>query len=412
MGKYIKTQYFDTHESIMGLAEDLVQNPMYLYNDKKGIRVTWYNPNTEKSTLDPGSKMTYSQLGDESSIRYNRINGVYLYQFPKIEFNFEDDEFGMHNGPIEGESYILPNKFEPLDGAFFVVEHIKDSPWLFKVTSVQPDTFENGANAYKISFSLDRTTDRDILNNVVDTFEYIDVRDGDNLKAVVRSDKLERARTLDRLNTSLCTYFYELFYHNSVQTFIYHWYNNYQMYDPFAIEFMIHNRLMEPIQNIMYVTHMTVLGRAFSLDYARTFFRAFELKDKKLLQRSTRRSQADFISDMTSIFYSVFDDFFALNHKVLDVENGPLNPRGVITLIDDEFVERILTNSKYCCCTRRFLNIVISYFNNEDIWYPEIEVDLEQLLITEDKKEFDCIIFYYMLLTIFCIDNEIKKLLS
>ena len=57
MGKFINTKYFDTQDKLVQMNNDLVQNPFYLFNDKKGTKVkAYYNINKEKSTLDPGSK--------------------------------------------------------------------------------------------------------------------------------------------------------------------------------------------------------------------------------------------------------------------------------------------------------------------------------------------------------------------
>lgn len=413
MGKYINTKYADSHESIMGLAEDLVKNPLYPFNSKKGIRVTWFNSNTEKSTLDSGSLLAYSQTGNNSPIRFNQINGVYLYQFPKIEFDFEDDEFGMHNVPIEGESFILPNTFVPLDGDFFIVEHIKDSRWLFKVNKVQMDTFENGSNGYKVSWILDQTTDKSVVENVPDdaVYEYIDVEEGTNLKAVVKKTNYIKAKDLDEVSVTVCKYFFEIFYNHQVQTFIWHWLNGSRIYDPFVIEFMKRNKLMDPIRDTVYVTHMTELENTFTLDYMRSVYRAFELRDKNTLARSERHSSAEYISDPGTIFYSMFDNYYAMTYDVVIQENE-YGSNNLIEVLGDDLYDHIMNNTKYGDDNMRFLNIIISYFNNEPIMYPNIISDLEMLPAATNHALTVEQTFYYILFVIFCIDNEIKNLLS
>ena len=50
MGKFLNTQYYDTVDSLVKMNEDLVQNPFYLYNDKKeeiiikflALRCNWF----------------------------------------------------------------------------------------------------------------------------------------------------------------------------------------------------------------------------------------------------------------------------------------------------------------------------------------------------------------------------------
>lgn len=415
MGKFIDTRYNNFHESVAKIGEDLVKNPFYLFNDKKGIRVTFYNPNIEKSTLDPGSLLAYAQTGKNSPIRFDKINELYLYQFPRIEFNFEDDDFGLHNDPIEGESYILPNIFDPIEGGFFTVNHLKDSTWLFKVTKVQKDTFDNGGNGYKISWILDQTTNKEILDNIVGEYDYIDVESGTNLKAVVRHDKFKKAKILDDLSVTLCNYFYELFYNSSVQTFIWQWLNCSRMYDPFAIEFMKRNKLMDPIQSKVFVTHMTELTQTFSIDYNRSIYRAFELKDKTALKASAIQSQADFISDMGTIFHSMFDDYYMMTYHVIaadDIDDMYVAHKDLIEIMGADLYNHIMNGEKYSDTYLRFLNIIISHFNEDTIWYADLQRDIEFLPAATNHALTVEQTFYYLLFTIYCIDYEIRKLLS
>ena len=62
MGKIIETNYHETVGKITSFATDLVNNPFYVLNDKKPSIVTYYNINKEKSSLDPGSKLSYDNI--------------------------------------------------------------------------------------------------------------------------------------------------------------------------------------------------------------------------------------------------------------------------------------------------------------------------------------------------------------
>lgn len=406
MGKFIDTQYYDTVDSLVKMNEDLVQNPFYSYNDKKCTKVRYYNINNEKTTLDPGSKLAYTDIGDESPIRFNIIHGLYLYQFIKAELNFENGEFGLESNPLTGESYILPNTIIPTDGDFFEVDHIKDSTWLFKVTDVQRDTLDNGSNVYKIGWSLDRTTNKDILKNVVEEFKYVDVEKGSNLKAIVKLEKYEVAERLDQMGTSLRKYFRGLFYSDQIQTFTYKWYNEYAMYDPFAVEFIIRNALLDDHMDYLHIKHQMSVPNTFVIDYDRTLYRAFEERNKDRLFHSRYQSQADQITDITSIFNTRYEDYFALNYNVIAEENGPFNPRGIIPIMEEELINHVMSGEMYTDHDKLFNNIIIKYFNNEDI-YKE---DIDSILYIDFEPVKD--IFYKTLLLIFCVDFYTKKLLS
>lgn len=406
MGKFIDTQYYDTVDSLVKMNEDLVQNPFYYYNDKKCTKVRYYNINNEKTTLDPGSKLAYTDIGDDSPIRFNIIHDLYLYQFIKAELNFENGDFGLESNPLTGESYILPNTIIPTDGDFFEVDHIKDSTWLFKVTDVQRDTLDNGSNVYKIGWSLDRTTNHDILKNIVEEFKYVDTVQGSNLKAIVKLEKYDVAKRLDELGTSLRQYFRGLFYSDKIQTFTYKWYNEYNMYDPFAIEFIIRNGLLEDHSDYLHIKHQSNIPSTFVIEYDRTLYRAFETRNKDKLFHSKYQSQADMITDVTSIFNTRYEDYFALNYNVVAEENGPFNPRGIIPIMDEDLINHIMSGELYTEHDKIFNNIFVKYFNNEDIYKD----DIDSILYIDFDPVKD--IFYKTLLLIFCVDFYTKKLLS
>ena len=73
MGKILETTYHDTVEKITSFNSSLVNNSFYVLNDKKPSIVTYYNINKDKSSLDPGSKLSYNNIGKDTSIRFNKI---------------------------------------------------------------------------------------------------------------------------------------------------------------------------------------------------------------------------------------------------------------------------------------------------------------------------------------------------
>ena len=411
MGKFVNTNYVDSIDNIIDVNKKLINNPFYLFNDKgRGFKVTYYNINKAQSTLDPGSKISYTDLGDNSPIRYNKIYDFLLFQLNKFEINLENGDFGLEAEPITGESYILPNTIVPMDGDYFEIDHVKDSTWLFKVTDSSMDTLDNGSNCWKINWQLDRTSNREILNNVVDEFEFITTIEGTNTKAVVLRKDYKIAQQLDDLATTLRNYFRGLFYSDKIQSFTYQWYNFYNMYDSYSIEFIIRNKLLYSSSNYLSVQHQIQLPSTFSIDYDRCVFRAFELKDIKLLASCKYQAQANLINDVTSIFHTRYENYFALDYNVIAEENSPFNPRMIIPIIDEDLIDRIINNNKYNLVDddkrKMFNNVFIKYFNNESINNDDIEY------INEIDFEPIEQIYYKVLLLIFCVDSYTKNLLS
>ena len=404
-GRFINTTYKDTMDSIISIHEDLIKNPFYLYNDKKGVKVKYYNQNTEKSTLDKGSGLTHSNIGDNSSIRFNVIDNLFIYQFPKAELNFENGEFGLESEEISGESYILPNTIIPYDGDYFEVPYIKDSSWLFRVISSQKDTLENGSNVYRINWTLDRTTNKDILTNVVEYYEYINVREGTNIKSVVKKSNYDKALRLEDLSSSLKEYFIDLFYSNTIQTFMFEYHAKAVMYDPFLIEFIIRNNLLErDNSDYIYIDHKINPGVTFNIDYKKSLYYAFEKRDIKRFANSIYQSQADMISNSGSIF-NIWNDniYYKMNYRMANT-NNPY--QYIIPIMDEELRDNILNNNRYEDDEELYKNIFIKYFNNEDI-YEEDFACIDYIDYGTNRE-----IFYNIILLIFCIDYYIKYILT
>ena len=194
MGKILETTYRDTVEKITGLNSTLINNSFYTLNDKKPTLVTYYNIDRDASTLDPGSKIAYDNIGKDSPIRFNKIKDFIIYGFSRIEMDTQNDEFGLEADRISGECFVLPNTIIPTEGDYFEVDHITDSTWLFIITDVQRDTLENGSNVYKLSYKLEYVDHDRIQECVTDNYTMIEKREGTNISKIVKSDALEIAK--------------------------------------------------------------------------------------------------------------------------------------------------------------------------------------------------------------------------
>ena len=411
MGKFINTTYQNAVDSITNMNKDLISNPFYLFNNNKPTKVTYYNICLDKSTLDPGSELAYTNIGDKSPLRFNVIHDMYIYQFPRIEVNLENGDFGQESSSIEGESYILPNTIKPMEGDYFEVEHIKDRKWLFRINSVDLDTLDNDNNVWKINWSLDRGDNREILKNVVNNFEYIISPEGTNTKAVVELSDYQFALELDNFTSSLREYFKDLFYDEHVQTFTYKWYNESTMVDPFSIEFIQRNDLLSDSENqYWYVKQQVVLPKTFAIDYNRSIFMAFEKHDKDCIMNYQYQSQADYIDDAISIFATRYEPYFALNYKTYYFDtNTPTTPKGIIPVLSEDFILHIATGELYTKEDdekKLYLNTIIKWFKNDKITKEDIcHIKCIDLNTTEE-------IYYHLLFLIFVLDQYTKQLLS
>lgn len=406
MGKIIETNYHETVGKITTFATDLINNTFYTINDKKPSIVTYYNINTEKSSLDPGSKLAYDNIGDNSPIRFNKINDFILYGIDKIQLNTETDDFGLEAEKISGEGYILPNTIIPYEGDYFEVEHIKDSTWLFIVTDVQKDTLDNGSNAYKIQYKLEYVDHERLQRQIVEDFKMIEKREGTNIVKIVESNKYERAAAMDKAAVMLKNYFNDLFYNNKVQTFIYTDLTEWRIYDPYMIEFLIRNSILDNgLDSFVYVCHQLEVNKTFTMDYDKTFFRAIELQSKDKFANAERTIKLEDIISYGTTFAGRYEHYFKAKYiKPLAGYSG--------TCISDELYYAILDNkliediSDTEINSPLWMNIIIKYFNGGEI----IPAEVESIINLDFNDSISA--FYIIPVLIFCLEYAIEKLLN
>lgn len=405
MGKIIETIYHDSVSNITSFGPAVLNNSFYMLNDKKPVICTYYNINKLKSTLDPGSKLPYDNIGNQTPFRFNKINDFLLYGIDRIELQTDIDEYGYEADKITGDAYILPNTITPTEGDYFEIEHITDSTWLFMVTDVQRDTMKDGSNVFKVQYKLEYVEHDRLMQDIVDEFQLIETRDGTNISHVVLKINLEKAKRQDQVAVMLKKYFNDLFYNVRVQTFTYMDLTEWRIYDPYMIEFLIRNKILDNgYDDYIYVCHQLMLPATFAIDYDRSFFRAFEKKSKKLLSKSTRAIEPENFVSYGTTFYSRYEAYFKAHYCYNNyVDRGQPFP--------DELMYTILDNQLIpfdCHDNQVWKNVLIKYFNTDKISITDQEIESIENMQFERSVEA----FYMIPLLIFCLEKSIEILIS
>lgn len=395
--KFINTKHKMILSSLTQSFKEHLKNPYYIHMDKKPNITCYYNQDTTLSTLDEGSKLQYSPLGDNSPTKYNMIKDFYIYGLEKIITDMENGEWGLEANGIEGEAIILPNTIVPIANDYFTVECI-DKKLLFKVTSVTSDTIENGANFYKIDYKLDQLTDETILKQVSTEYTMVLNNVGTQFKPIIKSDDYNFIDKVEDVLDRLKIYYKDLFYSSRVQTFILI-YNDSYFYDPYLIEFLRRNDIIKGGDEYLFITHQTVLQNTFAIDYDRTFFRYVEMPDKKNVPYIY--SQGKYIDDAFSIFECRKEFYYKIEYTLNNIDNG----RYTLNNFDARLLSNIKNNIKYTHEDELYKNIIIKYFNNEEI----TKEDIESIAYIQFSADIE--FFYNIPIIIFIIENVVQKLL-
>ena len=431
-GKFFNTStaYTQMTTQAADVMKGLLDNPYYLFSDKKASVCTYYNLNTTMTTLDEATRGNYSEISNNSPLRFNKIKNFMIYGITRIEPNLDIGDFGLESSDITGECIVLPKTIIPYPGDYFYLDQL-DKPYLFRVTAVNPNTLDTGATLYRINYSLVSSDGlKKIEPQVVKVFEFnlsLSGEMGSNMAAsLVDEDTYANASELEDYATTLKDYYISMFYDNKVQSFTYnygltdewremngdphhlHLVNmqkvectpfGFKVYDPYLIEFMIRNKILSGASTYIYVTQQMFLPPTFAMDYDKTIFASLEDKD---LERHYGRNTGNLlyvdVRQKLSLLYAFLTPYYYMEYSHLNAKFFYIN------IFDDPDFTNKIKNKEYT--SHELKNLIVKYFNDEDITLE----DLHKLKHIDymDNKEF----YYGIPFAIFCIEQQIAKNLA
>ena len=405
---FTNTQYTDAIQSLVNSSINIMDNPLYLFNDKRATIVDYYNKDVNLSTLDEGSGLEYNTIGENCPSKFNKIIDALLYGIDKIQLNYtmDDDKGGIFNDDIVGEAFILPNTFIPQVGDFFQIKYIKEK-MLFIVNEVQQDTLDNGFNFYKINYKLDQVGEDRIeeLNeyNVVESFKMLTSTVGTSMKSIIKSSDYDFIKTIEESTKSLKEYYKQLFFKNQIQTFSY-MLNGYHIYDPYLIEFLIRNSILSGTDRYVYVDHAMATWETFGIDYDHTFFRALEERDTEKADNCTTIAVAMKVEDKMSLLTTRLDDYYYIDYNIN--KYAPFTTK--IEVIPNTFIDSVVSKDiELDEKIPRFYKIIVDYFDKDH----KLEIDdlklLDSIELNEPKD-----IFYGIPMLIFVLESYNKEILT
>lgn len=396
-GRFTNTQYNQSINNIVSSIDSRLNNPYYKFNDKKPTIVTYYRQNKEMSTLDEASGLNYAHVGEQSPFKFNKINQFILYGIEQIQLSIDIGDYGAEADAISGTFYVLPNTIEPLDGDFFLINHIKEKGLLFKVNKVTPDTLDTGANIYQADYQLELTNSLEqIEKQVVKTYNFIANNVGTDFKCLLSDSELSLVNEFEILVEELIKYYTALFFDDKLQTFVFS-YNGTKMYDPYMIQFLINNKILDFGEEYIYVSHATALDILFPIQYSKTIF--YQIENKSLNIDFDDVVTADIINDPNSLFVTRMEPYYQIRYRdptICKTRFHFVNK----DLLDGIRLKEYTNNDLY--------NFIISYFKDEIKEY--IGNIFEKLKFMDIAPNTDC--FYCIPIIIYILQNYINSLIK
>ena len=400
-------------QSIVDFQMDLLKNPFFLFNDKKGLPVEYYNLNTTQSQLDQGLKIPYANIGPESPLRFNLVHDFYLFGMERISVQLENGEMGIEGSEISGEAIMLPDTIKPYPGDYFTINMTKKK-YLFQVRSATIDTLENGGNYYRIDYKLEYLSDDRLIPLVINEFNFVSGNIGTNYSPVLSTTGYNLAKILDDTAVLLKQYFRGLFYNNKVQTFTFVYLyevcvnglNSSYFYDPYLIEFIIKNKILANTgDKYEYIDHKTFPKADFPIKYSKSIWRAIETKDKDHINSCIISSPGIYIDDPATIFSTRYENYFEMTYENPDPVADRWSSR--LSIIPSQVIGHINEGQLFFNSPLSKYNLLIKYFNDMEINSHDMD-PLQRI----DSYSNDKDTYYLIPIIIFILEYNIKKIMA
>ena len=401
MGSFSNTKrYEDTVVSLSDGLKNRLKNPYYAFTDKKPIIVEYYNRNIHQSTLDESTKLQEDIIGSKSPARYNLIHNASVFgNGIRLEQSLEIGEVGLESSPLEIELYVLPDTFVPYQEDFLIIPH-SGKTHLYKVTSVTPDTLENGANFYKINIKYwTKTGIADIDKQVVEEYEMVVNYVGTAYKSVIKSSEYDLIEKLDDVLYKLFTYYNSLFFKEKVQCHVCMKDITSFFYDPYLYEFIIRNEVFTNKGSYVYIGQPIELPATFGFKYDRTFFRAVEEGDIKYFKEHSTCAKR--ITQPFTLFTTRKEEYYYIDY------DSPGFYDEQMSVIDPDLVGAIKNNELFKPdSNKEFYNIIVKYFNGSKITLNDIDT-IEKLNYLDSDY-----LYYAIPEVMFIIEKNIENILK
>lgn len=369
--------------------EERMNNQYSRFLDRTPTYVTYYNISNIDSTVDNGFESVEQLIGENSPIRFNKIDSFPIYGIDQILLDLTDEDEGLTTD-CDGDAVILPNTVEPRPGDFFLINHLS-IPIIFMVTDLKYDTIKSH-NFYKISFSLKSIGDASLLDRqVISKFKCIVENIGTEEKCLIEEEEYTLFKELSNEYDRLCESFKLYFYSTKFNSFIVYE-DNKKVYDPYLSMFLRDNKIFASNEDYKTI-YPEILGnkQKLAVNYSFSIYRNLE-RGLPLNHQKYRLGPMD---DMTSPF--------SYYNTPIRFVNFPGNEDYIPFLVIEDINTRETEKSNY------IISIISKYINNclDSIYTLDIETLKSIDIIAFDRTNA---VLYAMLL--FVLKKSYHKFIS
>ena len=200
--------------------EKRLESKVARFIDKTPSFVTYYHIDPVSSTTD-GSYNVTEILGNNSPIRFSKIENFPLYGIENIQLSINDDEEGIDT-EYDGDAIITPDTIKPLPNDFFVIDYLGVN-YLFIVTGINYDTIKSN-NYYNITFSLRASSATDGYNiiekQVNGEYNCIFNNIGTEESSIIKKQDVFKLNAINKILENMTKMYKIIFYNSKYNVFL------------------------------------------------------------------------------------------------------------------------------------------------------------------------------------------------
>lgn len=376
--------------------EDRLKSPTVRFGDTTPVFTTYYHIDADNTSLDEGFQDIASLLGNQSPLRFNKINDFPLYDVDPIVLSLSDADNGL-DSTFESEAKVMPGTIRPFPNDLFMINTLKGS-YIFRVTNISYDTLIQNS-FYKIEYRLEWIDDerlkwlpKQTVKENVCLLENI----GTDIECIIESGTYKKIQELESNYVEIRDLFKTLYYNqrHNVMTIEVDPYT--EIYDPFMCDFINKHNLLNDKRDLytILLTDQYRDGKR-KIKYSKSVYEFIEKRDIRLARTFNYQLRPGI-----AIPESSFATWYDKKIKVVDILPYKAHVGSVFT---PEFVSAIQTNN---LGVSECGDLIIKYIRDDDLNLNSITDDL----ITEILYMDNTIEQYFMIpIILYIIRYLIKK---
>ena len=388
--------------------EKRLQSPYNKYIDKSATYVTYYHIDNDNTTVNDGWRDTEELLGENSSLRFTKIDSLPIYGISQVVINIEDNDQGL-DGSYEGEAIFLPHTIKPYENDFFVIEHLnRHNPYVFRITAIEFDNIHPD-NFYKATFVLEGTDIsyiEKLESQITNKYICIDENIGTEQKCIIESSRYQRIKEVEKVYDNLASTYLSIFYNERYNILLGEKMCGKKVYDPFLIEFVNKWGLFNHKDTLTtYIFGQEVTDNRFMLKYEKSLWRFIERRELSIM---TNFYYVEYPG--IDIPYSTFALWHDKNIWVTDISLD-MNSFGLShPIFSNEFIENVKTQDEKA--PSDYAAIIKSFVRKDKMDIYSIPLNLyESLLSLNANMEFFFFVPVILYIIKKIIDEELKTVI-